>query len=55
MINFVQVASSVSCLTLSLFLCYMTNDIPSYAFLLGALFQLLEFCLLGTIFRVKVS
>ncbi|KAL9708180.1 hypothetical protein quinque_011698 [Culex quinquefasciatus] len=48
-----EVASSVSCLTLSLFLCYMTNDIPSYAFLLGALFQLLEFCLLGTIFRVK--
>ncbi|XP_055548611.1 putative odorant receptor 83c [Wyeomyia smithii] len=52
-INFVQVASSVACLTLSLFLCYMTNYLPGYAFMIGAVFQLLEFCLLGTIFSVK--
>ncbi|XP_053692339.1 uncharacterized protein LOC128740798 [Sabethes cyaneus] len=52
-INFVQVATSVSCLTLSLFLCYMTNFLPGYAFIIGAVFQLLEFCLLGTIFSVK--
>ncbi|XP_055542615.1 putative odorant receptor 83c [Wyeomyia smithii] len=52
-VNFVQVASSVACLTLSLFLCYMTNYLPGYAFIIGAVFQLLEFCLLGTIFSVK--
>ncbi|XP_055605509.1 putative odorant receptor 83c [Uranotaenia lowii] len=52
-INFIQIVSAVSCMSISLFLCYTTNYLPGYAFLVGAFFQLLEFCLLGTIFTVK--
>ncbi|EAT48361.2 AAEL000613-PA [Aedes aegypti] len=52
-INLMQVGSSVACLSISLFLCYMTNYLPGYAFILGAIFQLLTYCLLGTIFSVK--
>nr|XP_019549091.2 putative odorant receptor 83c [Aedes albopictus] len=52
-VNLMQVGSSVACLSISLFLCYMTNYLPGYAFILGAVFQLLSYCLLGTIFSVK--
>ncbi|XP_055607005.1 putative odorant receptor 83c [Uranotaenia lowii] len=31
----------------------MINYLPGYGFVIGALFQLLEFCLLGTIYTVQ--
>ncbi|XP_055605515.1 odorant receptor 67d-like [Uranotaenia lowii] len=52
-LNFIQITTSVACLAMILFLCYMDNYIPGYGFLIGAFFQLLEFCLLGTIFTVQ--
>ncbi|XP_055632842.1 putative odorant receptor 83c [Toxorhynchites rutilus septentrionalis] len=52
-IVFVQVISSVACLVLSLFITYMTRNIGIAFFLVAAVFQLFEFCLLGTTLTVK--
>ncbi|XP_053692338.1 odorant receptor 67d-like [Sabethes cyaneus] len=50
---FVQVITSVSCLSLTLFVIYMTRDWTRLMFMLATFFQLLEFCMLGTALRVK--
>ncbi|XP_053696907.1 odorant receptor 67d-like [Sabethes cyaneus] len=50
---FVQVITSVSCLSLTLFVVYMTRNWIRGMFILATFFQLLEFCLLGTALRVK--
>ncbi|XP_055605510.1 putative odorant receptor 92a [Uranotaenia lowii] len=52
-INLMQVGSAVSCLSIALFLCYTTKYLPGYGFIAGMFFELLEFCLLGTIFTVQ--
>ncbi|XP_065088822.1 putative odorant receptor 83c [Ochlerotatus camptorhynchus] len=50
---FVQVLSSVACIALSLFNFYMTYNIGALTFLIFSFFQLLEFCVLGTILTIK--
>ncbi|XP_055549365.1 odorant receptor 67d-like [Wyeomyia smithii] len=50
---FVQVITSVSCLSLTLFVIYMTRDWTRLMFMLATFIQLLEFCMLGTTLRVK--
>ncbi|XP_062710855.1 odorant receptor 67d-like [Aedes albopictus] len=50
---FVQVLTSVACLSLALFVVYMTNDWTRAMFLAATFFQLLEFCLLGTALTLK--
>ncbi|XP_055590516.1 odorant receptor 67d-like [Uranotaenia lowii] len=50
---FVQVVTSVTSISAALFLIYTKNHIPSYGLLPASLFQLLEFCLLGTVLTVK--
>ncbi|XP_055632838.1 putative odorant receptor 83c [Toxorhynchites rutilus septentrionalis] len=50
---FVQVITSVACLALTLFIYYVTGNFGSVLFMIGAMFQLLEFCLLGTALTVK--
>ncbi|XP_055589105.1 putative odorant receptor 83c [Uranotaenia lowii] len=52
-IIFTQVITSVFCLSISLFLIFMTGNIQSVLFLMGALCQLLQFCILGTILTIK--
>ncbi|KAL1399236.1 hypothetical protein pipiens_002236 [Culex pipiens pipiens] len=44
---------AVTTMTVSIFLVYMTNFIPGYALVVASFFQLLEFCLLGTVLTVK--
>ncbi|XP_021696812.1 odorant receptor 67d-like [Aedes aegypti] len=53
MVNFVQLTSSVSFIALNLFLFYVYDYYHVIGFLLAGVFQLMEFCLLGTIFSVK--
>ncbi|XP_055632839.1 putative odorant receptor 83c [Toxorhynchites rutilus septentrionalis] len=50
---FVQVLTSVSCLALSLFIYYVTGNFGIGLFIIGAFFQLLEFCMLGTALTIK--
>ncbi|XP_055590515.1 odorant receptor 67d-like [Uranotaenia lowii] len=50
---FVQVVTSVTLMSGALFLIYTKNHIPSYGLLPASFFQLLEFCLLGTVLTVK--
>ncbi|XP_053692336.1 uncharacterized protein LOC128740795 [Sabethes cyaneus] len=50
---FIQVISSVSCLSLTLFVVYMTKRWARVLFIFATFFQLLEFCLLGTALRLK--
>ncbi|XP_055632840.1 putative odorant receptor 83c [Toxorhynchites rutilus septentrionalis] len=50
---FVQVITSVICLALTLFIYYATRNIGNILFMIGAMFQLIEFCLLGTVLTVK--
>ncbi|XP_039451479.1 putative odorant receptor 83c isoform X2 [Culex pipiens pallens] len=52
-ISFGQVIGSVTSMSVSIFLVYMDNFIPGYALVVASFFQLLEFCLLGTILTVK--
>ncbi|XP_058816177.1 putative odorant receptor 83c [Topomyia yanbarensis] len=50
---FVQVITSVTCLSLTLFVIYMTNDWTRIMFIFATFAQLLEFCLLGTVLTLK--
>nr|XP_029727657.1 putative odorant receptor 83c [Aedes albopictus] len=50
---FIQVMSSVSCLSMALFVVYMTRDWTRVMFLGATFFQLLEFCTLGTALTLK--
>ncbi|XP_065088823.1 putative odorant receptor 83c [Ochlerotatus camptorhynchus] len=52
-IVFVQVLSSVACIALSLFNFYMTLNIGILTFLAMAFFQLLQYCVMGTILTIK--
>ncbi|EAT48360.1 AAEL000614-PA [Aedes aegypti] len=50
---FIQVMSSVSCLSMALFVVYMTRDWTRVMFIGATFFQLLEFCILGTALTLK--
>ncbi|EDS29849.1 Odorant receptor 83c [Culex quinquefasciatus] len=44
---------AITTMTVSIFLAYMNSYIPGYALVVVGFFQLLEFCLLGTVLTVK--
>lgn len=51
---FVQVITSVTCLSMTLFVIFMKGDWTRVMFLFATFFQLLEFCALGTSLTLKV-